>query len=131
MGNESFMLTEEDTRRYSRQVQLPEIGLEGQLKIASGRVMVAGLGGLGSIAAYYLAAAGVGLSSPRIMTSSGWLLTTAWSLFTRTSEVSGCRGIDILRMQGGEGLHRKPLQDRIRAVYSRSSPGHRSTRFCR
>lgn len=58
MGNESFMLTEEDTRRYSRQVQLPEIGLEGQLKIASGRVMVAGLGGLGSIAAYYLAAAG-------------------------------------------------------------------------
>jgi molybdopterin/thiamine biosynthesis adenylyltransferase len=60
MGNESFMLTEEDTRRYSRQVQLPEIGLEGQLKIASGRVMVAGLDGLGSIAAYYLAAAGVG-----------------------------------------------------------------------
>lgn len=54
------MLTEEEARRYSRQMQLPEIGLEGQVRIAAGRVMVAGLGGLGSIAAYYLAAAGVG-----------------------------------------------------------------------
>jgi adenylyltransferase/sulfurtransferase len=54
------MLTEEEARRYSRQVQLPEIGLEGQARIAAGRVLVAGLGGLGSIAAYYLAAAGVG-----------------------------------------------------------------------
>jgi adenylyltransferase/sulfurtransferase len=54
------MLTEEETRRYSRQVALPEIGVEGQLRLAAGRVMVVGLGGLGSIAAYYLAAAGVG-----------------------------------------------------------------------
>ncbi len=54
------MLTEEEARRYSRQIALPEIGVEGQLRLAAGRVMVAGLGGLGSIAAYYLAAAGVG-----------------------------------------------------------------------
>lgn len=54
------MLTEEEARRYRRQVQLPEIGVKGQLKICSGRVMVVGLGGLGSIAAFYLAAAGVG-----------------------------------------------------------------------
>jgi len=54
------MLSEEEARRYSRQVQLPEIGLEGQARIAAGRVLVAGLGGLGSIGAYYLAAAGVG-----------------------------------------------------------------------
>jgi len=54
------MLTEEEVRRYSRQLALPEIGVEGQLRLAAGRVMVAGLGGLGSIAAYYLAAAGVG-----------------------------------------------------------------------
>ncbi|MBI5581002.1 MAG: HesA/MoeB/ThiF family protein [Deltaproteobacteria bacterium] len=54
------MLTEEEARRYSRQVALPEIGVEGQLRLAAGRVMVVGLGGLGSIAAYYLAAAGVG-----------------------------------------------------------------------
>lgn len=50
----------EDWRRYSRQMQLPEIGTEGQRRLAAGRVMLVGLGGLGSIAAYYLAAAGVG-----------------------------------------------------------------------
>lgn len=54
------MLTEEEARRYSRQMQLPEIGLDGQARIAAGRVLVAGLGGLGSIGAFYLAAAGVG-----------------------------------------------------------------------
>jgi molybdopterin-synthase adenylyltransferase len=58
--NEVAMLTAEEARRYSRQVQLPEIGLESQTKIAAGRVVIAGLGGLGSVAAYYLAAAGVG-----------------------------------------------------------------------
>jgi adenylyltransferase/sulfurtransferase len=54
------MLTPEENRRYSRQMALPEIGVKGQLRLASGRVLVAGLGGLGSIAANYLAAAGVG-----------------------------------------------------------------------
>jgi adenylyltransferase/sulfurtransferase len=54
------MLTEDEIQRYSRQVSLPEVGMTGQLRLAAGRVMVAGLGGLGSIAAYYLAAAGVG-----------------------------------------------------------------------
>jgi molybdopterin/thiamine biosynthesis adenylyltransferase len=54
------MLTEDEARRYSRQMALPEIGVEGQRRLTAGRVLVAGLGGLGSIAAYYLAAAGVG-----------------------------------------------------------------------
>jgi len=54
------MLSGEEARRYSRQMPLPEIGLEGQARIAAGRVVIAGLGGLGSIGAYYLAAAGVG-----------------------------------------------------------------------
>jgi adenylyltransferase/sulfurtransferase len=54
------MLSAEEGRRYSRQTALAEIGLAGQLRLAAGRVMIAGLGGLGSIAAYYLAAAGVG-----------------------------------------------------------------------
>jgi len=45
-------------RRYDR--QLHDIGIEGQLKLKSATVMVAGLGGLGAIAATYLAAAGVG-----------------------------------------------------------------------
>ena len=46
--------------RYSRQVMLPEIGEEGQQKIASSSVLIVGLGGLGSPVSMYLAGAGVG-----------------------------------------------------------------------
>src|SRR4051812_48631627 len=46
--------------RYSRHLLIPEIGEEGQLKLLDTRVLLIGAGGLGSLAALYLAAAGVG-----------------------------------------------------------------------
>lgn len=46
--------------RYSRQIILPEIGRDGQTKISNAKILIIGLGGLGSPASLYLAAAGVG-----------------------------------------------------------------------
>jgi sulfur-carrier protein adenylyltransferase/sulfurtransferase len=55
-----MQLSNEEIRRYSRHLILPEVGLAGQKKIKAAKVLCIGAGGLGSPIAMYLAAAGVG-----------------------------------------------------------------------
>lgn len=53
-------MNDQQLLRYSRQIMLPAIGIEGQERLLDSRVLIFGLGGLGSPVAMYLAAAGVG-----------------------------------------------------------------------
>jgi sulfur-carrier protein adenylyltransferase/sulfurtransferase len=59
-GTAAATLTKEEVMRYSRHLIMPEVGMEGQLKIKQAKVLCIGTGGLGAPLGLYLAAAGVG-----------------------------------------------------------------------
>lgn len=54
------MLTERERIRYARQLMMPRIGEEGQRKLKHSHVLVAGMGGLGSLSSFYLTCLGIG-----------------------------------------------------------------------
>ncbi len=60
MGKNDESMSDSEKQRYNRQMIVPGWGEDGQKKVKEATVFIAGAGGLGSAAGYYLAAAGVG-----------------------------------------------------------------------
>ncbi|MCH8948150.1 MAG: ThiF family adenylyltransferase, partial [Acidobacteria bacterium] len=57
---EAPALSQQEILRYSRHLIMPEVGMDGQLKLKAAKVLLIGTGGLGAPLGHYLTAAGVG-----------------------------------------------------------------------
>src|ERR1700689_3299317 len=60
LPKQDVKLSKEEILRYSRHLIMPEVGMEGQIKLKKAQVLLIGAGGLGAPLGLYLAAAGVG-----------------------------------------------------------------------
>jgi molybdopterin/thiamine biosynthesis adenylyltransferase len=120
------VLTDEELLRYSRQILLRQVDIDGQLRLKASRVLVVGLGGLGSPVALYLAAAGVGalhladfdsvdltnLQRQVLHDSHGVGLTKVDSALARLSALNPC--IELLAHR--TALDADSLAEAVRAV---------------
>ncbi|MDZ4663036.1 MAG: molybdopterin-synthase adenylyltransferase MoeB [Pseudomonadota bacterium] len=61
LSSTALKLSKEEVRRYSRHLLMPQVKMEGQLKLKAARVLIIGTGGLGAPLGLYLAAAGIGM----------------------------------------------------------------------
>ena len=122
-------MDDDELLRYSRQIMLPEVDVAGQEKLRAAKVLVVGLGGLGSPVALYLAAAGVGqlvladddvveLSNlQRQIVHANAALGQAKAESAKTSIAAINPGIEVEAIAariGGPGL--EPLLDRVDLV---------------
>ena len=109
----SSRMNDDQLLRYSRHILLPEIGVEGQARIDAARVLIVGAGGLGSPAALYLAAAGVGT----IILADGDSvdLTNLQRQILHATESIGQRKVD----SGRASLARMNPEIRVVAVHER------------
>ena len=90
-------MNDQQLLRYSRHILLPPIGIEGQQKLLRARVLLVGVGGLGSPATMYLAASGVGhltLADPDTVE-----LTNLQRQIVHTTATLGLRKVDSARRQ--------------------------------
>ena len=83
-------MKDEDLLRYSRQIALPEIDISGQSKISQSKVIVIGLGGLGTVVASYLCRMGIGeitVIYPSRMSNS---IPIPWNFPLKISSIFSC-----------------------------------------
>ncbi len=119
-------MNDADFMRYSRHLLLEDVALEGQKKLLASRVLIVGLGGLGSPAALYLAAAGVGTlvladdDNVHISNLQRQILFTSQDIGQPKSQVARQRLQQLnpaIELQViGERLHGEPLNQAVSGV---------------